>query len=311
MAVRAGLKLSEYGLFRAKSGRLIVAETEEEVYERLGLPWIAPTLREDRGEIEAARAGELPDLVTLRRIQGDLHTHTNLTDGHGTLEEMVVAAAARRYAYYAVTDHAEGLPMQRMTRDKILAQRSALARLQDRTPKVRLLHGAELNIDPDGGVDWDEEFLEGFDVLVASVHSHFTQSRDAMTRRLIRAIEHPCVNVIGHPTGRKIGRRDPIDFDEEAVFEAAARTGTAMEIDSHPDRLDLKDEHVLWAKRLGVRFSIDSDAHAVGHLELLRYGVGTAQRGWLTAAEVINAWPSTRLERFLRKGRPTAGRAAR
>ncbi|MEX2101551.1 MAG: DNA polymerase/3'-5' exonuclease PolX [Actinomycetota bacterium] len=308
-AVRAGLKLNEYGLFRAKSGRLIVAETEEEVYERLDLPWIAPTLREDRGEIEAALEGTLPDLVTQRQIRGDLHTHTDLTDGHGALEEMVEAAAAHRYAYFAVTDHAEQLSMQRMTRDKMLTQRARLASLQERVPKMRVLHGAELNIDPEGGLDWDDAFLEGFEVLVASVHSHFSQSRDQMTRRLLRAIEHPLVNVIGHPTGRKIGRRDPIEFDEEAVFEAAARTGTALEINAHPDRLDLKDEHVLWAKRLGVRFSIDSDAHAVSHLDLLRYGVGTAQRGWLGPDDVINTWPRTKLERFLRAGR--SGGAAR
>jgi DNA polymerase (family 10) len=197
--------------------------------------------------------------------------------------------------------------MQRMTKDKMLDQRRELARLGARTPKLRLLHGAELNIDPDGNVDWDENFLEGFDVLVASVHSHFTQPREEMTRRLIRAIQHPCVNVIGHLTGRKIGRRDPIEFDEEAVFEAAARAGTAIEINAHPDRLDLKDEHVLWAKRLGVRFAIDSDAHAVGHLDLIRFGVGTAQRGWLTESDVINAWPWSRLERFLRKGRSRRG----
>ncbi|MEX2275603.1 MAG: DNA polymerase/3'-5' exonuclease PolX [Actinomycetota bacterium] len=302
-AVRKGLKLSEYGLFRAKSGTLIVAETEEDVYERLGLPWIAPTLREDRGEIEAALEGSLPDLVLPEQLRGDLHTHTSLTDGQATLEQMVATAADRGYAYFAVTDHAEQLSMQRMTRDKMLAQREQLSRLRSRYPKMRLLHGAELNIDAEGGVDWDDDFLEGFDVLVASVHSQFTQSRSDMTRRLLRAIEHPHVKVIGHLTGRKIGKRDPIEFDEETVFAAAARTGTVLEINSHADRMDLTDEHVLWAKGLGARFSIDSDAHAVTHLPLVRYGVGTAQRGWLESADVINTWPRTKLERFLSKGR--------
>jgi len=303
MAVRHGLKLNEYGLFRARSGKLLAAETEEAVYERLGLPYIEPTLREDRGEIEAASSGELPDLITPRQIRGDLHTHTNLTDGLATLERMLEAASDHRYAYYAVTDHAPNLFMQRMTDEKMLEQRHRLRGLQDRFPKMRLLHGTELNIGADGGVDWGEEFLAEFDLTVASVHSHFGQSKDQMTRRVIRAIEHPRVNIIGHLTTRKIGRRDPIELDLEAVFAAAARTGTALEINAYPDRLDLRDEHVLWAKRHGVRFAIDTDSHAVGHLDMMRFGVATAQRGWLTRDDVINAWPITKLRRFLRKDR--------
>jgi DNA polymerase (family X) len=303
MAVRAGLKLNEYGLFTAETGELLAAETEAEVYERLGLPFIEPTLREDRGEIEAALAGELPDLITLRQIRGDLHTHTNLTDGLATLERMLQAAAEHHYAYYAVTDHAPNLYMQRMTDEKMLAQREQLRALQDRYPKMHLLHGTELNIAPDGTVDWDAEFLSGFEVTVASVHSHFAQSRDEMTRRVIRAIENPAVNIIGHLTTRKIGHRDPVDLDLDAVFDAAARTGTALEINAYPDRLDLRDEHVLWARRRGVRFSIDTDSHAVGHLDVMRFGVATAQRGWLGQDDVINAWPISKLRRFLRKGR--------
>ena len=302
MAVRKKLKLNEYGLFRAAGGDLLAADTEEAVYERLGLPFIEPTLREDRGEIEAALAGELPDLITLRQIRGDLHTHTDLTDGLAPLERMLEAAAAHRYAYYAVTDHAPNLWMQRMTDEKMLAQRDRIRALQDRFPTMRLLHGTELNIDPDGGVDWPESFLRGFDLTVASVHSHFGQSRDQMTRRVIRAIENPWVHIIGHLTTRKIGRRDPVDLDLEAVFEAAGRTGTALEINAYPDRLDLRDEPVLWARRHGVRFAIDTDAHAIGHLDMMRFGVATAQRGWLTKDDVINAWPITKLQRFLRKG---------
>jgi DNA polymerase (family 10) len=303
MAVREGLKLNEYGLFDAKSGELLAAETEEQVYERLGLPYIAPTLREDRGEVEAALAGELPKVIEQRQIRGDLHTHTNLTDGLGSLEEMLDAAAASDYAYYAVTDHAPNLAMQRMTDEKILAQR---ARIQELQPAydMTLLHGTELNIDADGSVDWPEEFLSGFDVTVASVHSHFTQPRDEMTRRVIRAMENPFVNVIGHLTGRLIGKRPPIDLDLEAVFEAAARTGTALEVNSFPERLDLRDEHILWARRYGVKFAVNTDAHAAVHLPLMLYGLATAQRGWLTKDDVINAWPLAKLRRFLRKGRP-------
>jgi DNA polymerase (family 10) len=191
--------------------------------------------------------------------------------------------------------------MQRMTDDKMLAQRKRLDGLRSRYPKMTLLHGTELNIDPDGGVDWPAGFLEGFDITIASIHSNFQQSRDEMTRRMIRAMENPHVHVIGHPTTRKIGRRDPVDLDLEAVFEAAARTGTALEIDAYPDRLDLRDEHVRWARRHDVRFSIDTDSHAVGHLDAMRFGVGVAQRGWLTKDDVINAWPLSKLRRFLRK----------
>ena len=302
MAVRKGLKLNEYGLFDVETDELIAAETERDVYERLGLPFIEPTLREDRGEIEAALAGELPQVVTLKQMRGDLHTHTDLTDGVATLEQMLAAAGGKRYAYYAVTDHAPNLAMQRMTDEKMIAQRAKLRALQDRYPRMTLLHGTELNIDPDGAVDWPASFLEGFDLTVASVHSHFTQSREAMTRRMIRAMENPHVNVIGHPTTRKIGRRDPVDLDLDAVFEAASRTGTALEIDAYPDRLDLRDEDVRRARRYGVRFSIDTDAHAVGHLDAMRYGIGVAQRGWLTKDDVIDAWPLTKLRRFLRKG---------
>lgn len=304
MAVRKGFKLNEYGLYRADDGKLLAAQTEEDVYAHLGLPYIPPTLREDRGEVEAALAGELPSVLQEAQLRGDLHTHTTLTDGLASMPEMVEAAAGLRYAYYAVTDHAPNLAMQRMTDAKILRQRVELAALQASYPKMRLLHGTELNIDPEGNVDWDAEFLSGFDVTVASVHSHFTLSKDEQTRRVIRAMENPYVNVIGHLTGRRIGSRPPIDLDLDAVFEAAGRTGTALEINAHPDRLDLKDEHVLWARRHGVRFAVDTDAHSTLHLSLMRFAVATAQRGWVSKDDVINAWPLGKLQRFLRKGRP-------
>jgi DNA polymerase (family 10) len=318
IAVREKLKLSEYGLFDAESGEKIVSETEEEVYARLDLPWIPPELREDRGEIEAAReerAGRgngLPELIEESDLRGDLHTHTDLTDGLAPLEQMVAEAARLGHAYYAVTDHAPNLYMQQMTDERILVQREEVRALDgaygkrgrtDRGGGMRLLHGVELNIDPDGEVDWPGDFLAGFDVCVASIHSHFGQSREELTRRLVRACENPHVNIIGHPTTRILGKRPGIEFDLDEVFAACARTGTAMEINAHPNRLDLRDEDILRARRHGVRFSIDSDAHSVPDLGHLRFGVGTARRGWLTADEVINTWPLTRLRRFLRKGR--------
>ncbi|MCE7552025.1 DNA polymerase/3'-5' exonuclease PolX [Streptomyces thermodiastaticus] len=316
IAVHQKLRLSEYGLFDAETGEKIVSKTEEEVYARLGLPWIPPTLREDRGEIEAGLRGELPDLVEESRIRGDLHTHTDLTDGLAPLEEMVAAAARRGYAYYAVTDHGPALAMQRMTDERMLAQRAqvrALDGVYGRRGRrrsgggMRLLHGVELNIGPDGSVDWPEDFLAGFDLCVASVHSHFNQSHREQTRRLVRACENPYVNIIGHPTTRIIGRRPALDADWDEVFAACARTGTALEINARPDRLDLRDEDILRARRHGVKFAVDSDAHAVIHLAAMRYGVGTAQRGWLTGDDVINTWPEARLRRFLRKGRTRRG----
>jgi DNA polymerase (family 10) len=221
---------------------------------------------------------------------------------------MVTTAAARGYAYYAVTDHAPDLVMQRMTSEKMLAQREEVRALCGRlaagvAAPMTLLHGTELNIAPDGTVDWPPEFLDGFDVCVASVHSHFGQTRQEMTRRFVVACENPHVNIIGHPTARKIGKRPPVDVDVAELFRACARTGTALEVNAHPDRLDLPADHIRAARDAGVKFAIDSDAHSTGHLAYLRYGVGTARRGWLTAGDVINTWPLDRLREFLRKSR--------
>jgi DNA polymerase (family X) len=301
IAVRKKLKLSEYGLFEVETGNLLVSATEEEVYERLGLDWVPPPMREDNGEVQAAQRHQLPELIQLGDIKGDLHSHTNLTDGVGTLEEMVEAARARGYEYFAVTDHAPNLFMQRMTLEKMLEQREQVRRLDAELGGVRLLHGTELNIGPDGTVDWPEDVLAGFDLCVASVHSHFDQPRDEMTRRFIRACENPQVHVIGHPTARRLGKRGGVDVDFSELFRVCAETGTALEVNSQPQRLDLPSAHIKAARDAGVKFAIDTDSHTVGSLDLLRYGVGTAQRGWLTAEDVINAWPLDRLLAFLAK----------
>jgi DNA polymerase (family 10) len=301
IAQHLGLKLSEYGLERIDTSSSVAAATEEEIYGHLGMPWIPPTLREDRGEIQAALHDDLPRLVETKDIRGDLHVHTDLTDGLASLEDMVDAARRHRYRYVAITDHAPLLHMERMTDEKALAQRRVLRTLQPKAG-LTLLHGSELNIQPDGSLDWDDEFLAGFDVLVASIHSHFTMSRDEMSKRLIRAIEHPAVNIIGHPTARSIGHRPPIEFDAEAVFEVAARAGTALEINSFPDRLDLNDELARLAQDHGVVFAISTDAHSTRHLDNIRYGVATAQRGWIRPENVINTWPLGKLRTFFAKG---------
>jgi len=298
IAIRHKLRLSEYGLFEADTGELIVSRTEEEVYARLGLAPIPPAMREDRGEIELALLDAVPRLVRENDLRGDLHTHTDLTDGVASLADMVAAAARRGYEYYAVTDHAPDLVMQRMTDEKMLAQRDQVRAMQ---ADLVLLHGTELNIAPDGSVDWDQDFLAGFDMCVASVHSHFDQPRAEMTRRFIAACENPRVNVIGHPTTRRIGRRPPVDVDFGELFRACARTGTALEINASPQRLDLPSDHIRAARDAGVKFAIDSDAHSVSDLGNMPYGIGTAQRGWLTADDVINTWPLDRLRAFLAK----------
>ena len=304
IAVKQKLKLSEYGLFEAETNTLIVSRTEEEVYERLGLAWVPPAMREDHGEIELAARGQIPRLVRVDDLRGDLHTHTDLTDGVASLETMADAARRRGYEYYAVTDHAPDLIMQRMTDEKMLAQREQVRALTAHlTGGLVLLHGTELNIGPDGSVDWDADFLAGFDICVASVHSHFEQSRAEMTRRFVAACENPHVNVIGHPTTRRMGKRPPVEVDFGELFRACARTGTALEINASPQRLDLPSDHIRAARDAGVRFAIDSDAHSVSDLGNMPYGAGTAQRGWLTPDDVINTWPLDRLRTFLRKDR--------
>src|SRR5580704_4842693 len=309
IAVRKKLRLSEYGLFDIGNGggegggTLIVSRTEEEVYARLGLAWVPPAMREDRGEIEAAVQGQIPSLVRKNDLKGDLHTHTDLTDGVASLAVMVAAAERRGYEYYAITDHAPNLIMQRMTDEKMLAQRAQVRALD---ASLDLLHGTELNIGPDGSVDWDAaglggQGLAGFDLCVASVHSHFEQPRAEMTRRFIAACENPHVNIIGHPTARRIGKRPPVDVDFGELFRACSRTGTALEINASPQRLDLPSDQIRAARDAGVKFAIDSDAHSVADLGNMQYGVGTAQRGWLTPADVINTWPLDKLRAFLAK----------
>jgi histidinol phosphatase-like PHP family hydrolase len=262
---------------------------------------IATALAEHLG-ITASGAGRPGGAALVRTadLLGDLHTHTNLTDGIASLEEMTEAAAARGYAYYALTDHAPNLVMQQMTDEKMLAQRERV-RKAGRVGAMTLLHGSELNIAPDGSVDWDAGFLAGFDICVASVHSHFDQERAVMTARFVAAAENPHVNVIGHPLTRKLGRRPPVDVDLAALYAACARTGTALEINASPNRLDLPPEHIAAARAAGVRFSVDTDAHSLTDLTNMRYGVAAARLGGLTPADVINAWPLDDLLAFLRK----------
>lgn len=291
-AIERGLLLNEYGLFDSETEEVLVSRTEEEIYAGLGLPFIPPPLREDSGEIEAAQRGDLPDLVFEEDIRGDLHVHSSLSgDGDDTLEDMIARAAERGYEYLAITDHAEDLTINGATRQEMLAERRQLRVLQERYPDMTLLHGSELNIGPDGSLDYDREFLLGFDYCVASVHSHFDLDAEQQTIRLIEALRHPAVNAIGHLQGRRIGKRPPIEIDLEAVIEAAELTGTAIEINSHLDRLDASADVLRMASEADVRFVIDTDSHRISELAQIRWGILNSQRGWVPKEKVANTWP--------------------
>ncbi len=301
-AVRRGLHVSEYGILDDATAATHTHATEQEVYQHLGLCYIEPELRENRGELEAARAGELPRLIELEDIRGDLHSHTIASDGHNTIEEMALAARERGYEYLAITDHSAShgfgndvSPEQ--LRRQIELVREANARVQG----IELLAGSEVNILPDGSLDYDDRLLGELDWVIASVHTSFGKSEREMTKRMLAAIEHPLVDAIGHPTGRLIERREPYAVDLDAVFAAAARTGTLLEINANPDRRDLSDVHARAAARAGVTLVIDSDAHRTRTLANMRWGVATARRAWLTREQVANTRPWRELETLLKR----------
>ena len=306
-AVREGLHVSEYGILDDAGGATQTYATEEQVYERLCLAYIAPELREDRGELQAARAGSLPRLVELEDIRGDLHSHTIASDGHNTIEEMALAALARGYEYLAITDHSAGHGFGNDVSPEQLRRQIELVREANaRVEGIELLAGSEVNILPDGSLDYEDELLARLDWIVASVHTSFGMTEQAMTERMIAAIEHPLVDAIGHPTGRLIERRAPYALDLDAVFAAAARAGKMLEINANPDRRDLSDVHARAAVHAGVMIVIDSDAHRTRTLQNMCWGVATARRAWLTREQVANTRPWPELERLRR--RPAGGR---
>ena len=298
-AVKAGLSVSEHGILETESGKSARFATEEEVYERLGLIYIPPELREGRGEIIAAAAGELPELVEVGDIRGDLHCHTTLSDGRNSLEEMAAGAKARGYGYLAITDHSASHGFgNHVTADALLERVEEIAAWNEAEggKRFRLLAGSEVNIMPDGSLDYDDEVLERLDWVIASVHTSFRISEKKMTERVITAIENPLVDCIGHLTGRMIGRREPYDIDVEAVAAAAAANGTMLEINGNPNRRDLSEQHARLAADAGVKICINTDAHGVDTLANIEYGIATARRGWLTKAEVANARPWSKFQ---------------
>jgi DNA polymerase (family X) len=295
-AVRRGLHVSEYGILDDATGETLRCATEEEVYATLGLAWIPPELREGRGELEAATPGRsgLPDLVELGDLRGDLHCHTTTSDGKQTAEEMAAAARERGLEYLAITDHSASHGFgDHVTADRLRARIEEIRALNERTEGIEVLIGTESNILPDGSLDYPDELLAQLDWVIASVHTSFQMGEKEMTDRMVAAVEHPLVDAIGHPTGRKIEKRPPYRLDLERVIEAAARTGTMIEINASPDRRDLDEIHARAAAAAGVRILVNSDGHSLAEFDQLRYGIATARRAWLTAEQVANTrpWP--------------------
>jgi DNA polymerase (family 10) len=302
-AVRRGQHVSEYGI-EDDDGNRHTCATEEEVYALLGLPYIEPELREGRGELRAALDGDLPNLVRGEQIRGDLHSHTTLSDGRGTIEEMAAAGQARGYEYLAVTDHSASFGFGNDVQADALRRRiEDVRKLNEDFDGFRLLVGSEVNIQLDGSLDYDHELLSELDWVIASVHTSFRMTEKRMTERMTAAMEHPLVDAIGHPTGRKILARDPYPVDIERVIEKAAETGTMLEINAAPDRRDLNDLHARAAAEAGVLIVIDSDAHSPGLLHLIRYGVATARRAWLEPEHVANTRPWNELKKLRKRER--------
>jgi DNA polymerase (family 10) len=306
IALDRGLKLNEYGLF--KGDKAIAGRTEEELYEALGLPFIVPELREDRGEIEAAQEGRLPKVIGYGDLKGDLQTQTVWSDGKQSIEEMASEAKKVGLEYIAITDHTVSLAMMGMDETKLRRQMEVIRKIDRKLSGIRILTGAEVNIMPDGSLDVSDSLLSKLDVVGVAIHSHFHQSREQMTERLCRAMRNPHVDIVFHPTGRVLQKREAYDLDMDEVLRVARQTGTALEIDAIPDRLDLKDEHVRMAVDTGVKLVIDSDAHATAHFGFLHYGVAQARRGWATAADVLNTLPLKKFLASLKGGRKAKSR---
>ncbi|MDH3726960.1 MAG: DNA polymerase/3'-5' exonuclease PolX [Myxococcales bacterium] len=297
IAVKKNLKINEYGVFKGE--RRVAGRTENEVFKAVGLRYIEPELRENRGEIEAAKKNRLPRLVSVGDIRGDLHAHTNATDGHHSLREMANAAKKLGYAYLAITEHSKRLVIAHgMDEKRLRKQLNAIDRLNAQLRGIRVLKGIEVDILENGSLDLNDSVLKQLDVTVCAIHSGFRVSRDKQTERIIRAMDSPYFNILAHPTGRLINQRDAYEIDMERVMEAARERGCYLELNAHPDRLDLNDVHCRMAKEMGLKLAISTDAHATSNLEDMRFGVDQGRRGWLEPEDVLNTRPWRELEKL-------------
>jgi DNA polymerase (family 10) len=307
-AIERGLRLSEYGVFRETdaveedderdpwAGEMVAGVEEVEVYSAVDLPWIPPELREDRGEIEAAAADDLPELVELAQIRGDLQMHSTWSDGKNSIEEMLAGCVAKGYEYFAMTDHSKALAMTGgLDAERVRQQWIEISEVQERHPEIRILRSQEVDILADGSLDQDDEVLEELDLVVISVHSLFDLPAARQTRRVLAALQHPQVDILAHPTGRLINKRPPFELAVDEVLHCAKEHGVAVELNAHPDRLDLKDDHLMLARELGLKIAVSTDSHRVQHLDLMRYGVEQARRAWLQPRDVLNCLPLAEL----------------
>jgi len=299
--VRRGLKINEYGIFRVKDEKRVAGRTEEEVYAALDLPWIPPEIREGQGEVELAEKGRLPRLVELQDIRGDLQMHTRWSDGSDSAEEMARAAKERGYEYIAITDHSQSLKFVGGVTVEELRDHAKLVKQVADKVGIAILMGTECEVHPDGSLDYPDEVLKELDIVLAAVHTRFRMSEAEMTKRMIKAMENPHVDVVAHPTGRLLGQRESYSVNVERLVEAARRTGTVLEINAGPQRLDLRDTQARMAQERGVKLAINTDAHTRYQLRYMEFGVGTARRGWVEKKNVINTLPLNDLRAFLRR----------
>ncbi len=307
LAVKSGLKLNEYGLFKAKTGKLVACENEEEIYGALGLQYIPPELREGSDEIEAAAGKKIPELIKQSDIKGDLHCHTSYSDGYDTIEAMSEAAKKYGYEYMSISDHSQSLKVARgLTPESLVKQEKEIDALNKKSGGFWIFKSAEVDILKDGSLDYDERTLEKLDIVIGSVHSNFNMTRKEMTGRFLKAMDNKYLTMIGHISGRVINHRDPYELDYQEIFKKAIKNGIAIEINANPERLDLIDVRVKEAVRMGVKLCINTDSHAKDNLNHMRYGVGTARRGWATKADIINTMTLKQIEKWI-KGRRQVG----
>jgi len=303
IAVKAKLKLNEYGLFREE--KMIAGPTEEEIYQKLGLDYINPLLREDRGEVEAAKAHLLPELIKFEDIKGDFHIHSNASDGNASISELAQAAKDLGYTFICITDHSKSSAIANGLSAKQLAkQTEQIRKFNEKLKGISILAGSEVDILADGSLDFDNKLLAELDFVIASIHSGLSSPREKVTGRTLKAMDNPYVNCIAHPTGRLIGEREPMDIDIDAVIKHAAQTHTALEVNANPYRLDLKDTHCKMAIEAGVKLVIGTDAHSIANLSLMGFGVATAARGWVTKADVLNTFSENKLKSWVKNKRP-------
>ncbi len=305
-AVKMGLKINEYGVFRESDGKKIAGRTEEEVYQAIGLPYIPPELREDRGEVEAAEKGVLPELVEIGDIKGDLHVHTRYSDGSHGIEEIALFAKSLGYRYIAITDHSKGLGVAGgLTAEQVMEQVKEIQAINRKIKNFRIFMGVEVDIRSDGSLDLPDEVLSKLDIVIASIHSGFRQSVGQLTMRLLSAIKSPYVKIIAHPTGRLIGERDPYEVDMVQILQMAKENSTALEINAYPLRLDLNDRYAREAKEMGIPLVISTDTHITEQFRFMRYGVHVARRAWLESKDILNTKDIKELERFLKSRKKT------